>query len=127
MTIAEHNKFSDSSNFVLKMKLIDVYRAGDGYKKISKHFQLTVSTVRNVIKKWQLGGSVAVKARFERPRKFSDRVLYVARKAKQNPHIAAEDLQECFTDTGVRHHSTVQCCLHKHDLHVIVIKRKASQ
>lgn len=35
----------------LKMKLFDVYKAKEGYKKISKHFHLAISTVRNVIKK----------------------------------------------------------------------------
>lgn len=29
----------------LKMNLIDAYNAEEGYKKISKHFQLTISTV----------------------------------------------------------------------------------
>lgn len=35
----------------LKRNLINAHKAGEGYKKISKLFQLTVSTVQNVIKK----------------------------------------------------------------------------
>lgn len=38
----------------LKMKIIDVYKAGEGYKKMCKCFQLAISTEWNAIKKWYL-------------------------------------------------------------------------
>lgn len=69
---------SDSSNFAvtfnsldsfkqltedLKMKLIDAYKAEEGCQKISLCFQLTIFTVQNVIKKWQLKRTVEVETR----------------------------------------------------------------
>lgn len=65
------------------MKVIDAYIAEEGYEKISKHLQLETSTVRNVIKKCQLRGTVDVKTRSERPRKLSDKPGHqLDRKAK---------------------------------------------
>ncbi|KAM4705482.1 uncharacterized protein WCC33_010326 [Rhinophrynus dorsalis] len=109
-----------------KIKIIDSYKAGEGYKKISKRYLLAVSTVRNVIKKWKLLGTVEVKTRSGRPRKISDKTARrLVRKAKQNPHITVKDLQESLAGTGVVvHQSTVQRCLHKHDPHGRVLKRK---
>lgn len=42
----------------------------EGYKNIVKHFQLSASTLRNIIKKLQLTGTVEVEMRFGRPRKL---------------------------------------------------------
>lgn len=35
------------------MNLIKAYKLEESYKKILKHFQLTYSLSKNVIKKWQ--------------------------------------------------------------------------
>ncbi len=43
--------------------MIDAHKAGEGYKKIAKHFQVPISSVWNVIKKWQLTGTVEAKIR----------------------------------------------------------------
>lgn len=110
----------------LKIKINDAHKAGEGYKKIAKRFQVAVSSVRNVIKKWQLTGTVEVKLRSGRPRKLSERTARrIARKANQNPRLTAKDLQEDLADSGVVVHcSTVQRHLHKYDLHGRVIRRK---
>ncbi|XP_062914937.1 uncharacterized protein LOC134351933 [Mobula hypostoma] len=101
----------------LKINMIDAHKAGEGYKKIAKRFQVAVSSVRNVIKKWQLTGTVEVKLRSGRPRKLSERtVRIIARKANENPRLTAKDLQEDLADSGVVVHcSTVQRHLHKYD------------
>ena len=41
----------------LKTKIVQQYGLGEGYKKLSRRFQLSVSTVRNVIKKWKATGT----------------------------------------------------------------------
>ena len=70
------------------------------------------SCMQKCIKEQQLRGTVEVKAGSIRPRELSD-VHMLARKAKQNPHVTAKDLQEGLADTGVVVHcSTVQHCLH---------------
>ncbi|GAA6222128.1 histone H2A.Z-specific chaperone CHZ1-like, partial [Lates japonicus] len=103
----------------LKLKLIDAYKSGKGYKKISKRFGFSISTIRNVIKKWKIRGTVEVKPRSGRPRKISDKTArLLCRKATQNPHMTAKDLQEGLADAGVMvHPSTVQRCLNKQGLH----------
>lgn len=59
----------------LKLRIVDAHKAGEGYKKIAKRYQMPISSVRNVIKKWQSSGTVEVKARSGRPRKISDEQL----------------------------------------------------
>lgn len=57
------------------MKVNDAYKAEEGYKNISKHFHLAVSTVWNVIKNWQLKGTVEVNVRSGRPRNLTNRTV----------------------------------------------------
>ena len=49
----------------LRTKVIDVHKAGEGYKKIAKCLQVAGSSVCNVIMKLQM--------KSERPRKLSER------------------------------------------------------
>lgn len=52
----------------LKLKIVDTHKGGEGYKKIAKRFLMPLSSVRNVVKKFQSSGTVGVKARSGRPR-----------------------------------------------------------
>ena len=54
----------------LKTKITEHYELGEGYKKLSQRFQLSVSFVRNIVRKWKATGTVLVKARSGRPRKI---------------------------------------------------------
>ena len=82
------------------MKVIDAHNAGEGYKKIAKRCQFAVSTVRNVIKRWQFRGTVEVKMRSGRPRKLSERTAHMlVRQTNQNHHLTAENLQEDLSDS----------------------------
>lgn len=86
----------------LKLKIVDTHKAGESYKKIAKRFQMPISSVPNVIKKWQSSGTVEVKARSGRPRKISDRTTRrIVRKASQNPRLTARSLQKDLADSGV--------------------------
>ena len=68
------------------------HQEGEGYKKLSM-FQ--ISTVRHIIRKWKINGTVEVKARSIRPRKISDRMARdLVRNAQKNPHINAKELQK---------------------------------
>ena len=57
----------------LKTKMIRHYELGEGYKKLSKRFEVSVSTVRNEVRKWKAIGTVIVKERCGRLRKISER------------------------------------------------------
>ncbi|KAG5274113.1 hypothetical protein AALO_G00159320 [Alosa alosa] len=89
----------------LKEEIIEGHKAGEGYKKLAKRFQVAASSVRNVIKKWQLTGMV-VKFRPGRPRKLSDRTAgKIVRKANQNSRLTVKDFQEALRDprtTGLK-------------------------
>ncbi|CAJ0944969.1 unnamed protein product [Ranitomeya imitator] len=110
----------------LKIKIVEAHKAGAGYKKIAKRFQVALSSVRHLIKKWQLPGSVEVKIRSGRPSKILVRaVRRIAREANKNPHLTAKDLQKDLADSGVVVHcSTVQKQLEKYGLNGRVIRRK---
>ena len=86
----------------LKMKIIVTHKAGEGYKKIAKHFQVAVSSGQSVIKKSQLTGMAEVKLRAGRRRKLSERTAHrISRKPNQTPRLTAKDVQEDLADSGV--------------------------
>lgn len=83
----------------LKVEIIDGHKAGEGYKKLAKRFQVAASSVRNVIKKWQLTGMV-VKFRPGRPKKLSERPANrTTQKANPNPSLTVNKLPEAFRDS----------------------------
>lgn len=47
----------------LKNKIIHYHGLGEGYKKHSQRFHLSILTVRNVVRRWKATGTVAVKPR----------------------------------------------------------------
>lgn len=90
----------------LKIYIIDAHKAGEGHKKIAKCFQVAVSSVCNVIEKWQLTGTVELKLRSGRPKNFLKTAHWIAKKANNNPHLTAKDLQEDLDSGVVVYHST---------------------
>ena len=58
-------------------------------------FKLLISTVRNIIRKWKISGTVEVKARSGRLRICSDRMVRdLVKNGQKNPHITAKDLKK---------------------------------
>lgn len=121
MQISELYKFSDSSYLSLKStatgsskhllsmlesKIIIAHEAGEGYKETAMRFQVAVSSDHNVIKKWQITGTVEVKLKSGRARKVSEwTACRIVRKANRNLCLTAKDLEEDLADCGV----VVQC------------------
>src|SRR4029434_7740453 len=99
----------------LKTKIVQHCGLGEGSTKLSQRFQLSVSTVRNIIKKWKATGTVLVKARSGRPRKISKRQRRrMVRMVKDNPQTTSKDLQDHLAADGVTvHRSTIQRTLKK--------------
>lgn len=54
----------------LKTKIIHHYKLGEGYKKFCGRFGLSVSTARNVARKWKATGTIIVKERCGRLKKY---------------------------------------------------------
>ena len=46
-----------------KTKIVLLYGLGEGYKELSQRYKLSMSTVRNIVRKWKTTGTVLVKAR----------------------------------------------------------------
>ena len=99
----------------LKTKIVQHHGLGEGYKKLAQRFQLSVSTVRNIVRKWKTTGTVLVKARSGRPRKISDKQRRrMVRTVQLNPQTSSKDLQHDLAADGVTEHpSTIQRTLTK--------------
>ncbi|CAI9573737.1 unnamed protein product [Staurois parvus] len=48
---------------VLRNKVMELYKDGKGHKKMSKAFNMPISTVKSPIKKWKIRGSPDTKPR----------------------------------------------------------------
>ena len=57
----------------LNTKMIRQYELGEGYRKLSKRFEVSISTVRNVVGKWKATRTVLVKERCGGQRQISER------------------------------------------------------
>uniref|UniRef100_A0A3B1J718 Uncharacterized protein n=1 Tax=Astyanax mexicanus TaxID=7994 RepID=A0A3B1J718_ASTMX len=110
----------------LKTKIVQHSCSGEGYKKLSQRFNLSVSTVRNIVRKWKTTGTVLVKTRNDRPRKISERQRRrMVRTVKDNPQTTSKELQHHLAADGVTvHRSTIQRTLHKEKLYGRVMRKK---
>ena len=78
----------------LREKIVELYKTGKGYKKISKELRMPISSVQTLIKKWKMRDSVETKPRSGRPTKISATTARViVRDAKKNPRITSADIQ----------------------------------
>ena len=111
----------------LKTKIVHRHGLGEGYRKLSQRFQLSVSTVRNIVRKWKTTGTVQVKARRGRPRKISNnQKRRMLRTVRVKPQTSNKDLQHDLAADGVTvHRSTIRRTLHKEMLYGRVMQRKA--
>ena len=75
-------------------KVVDKYRSGLGYKKISGTLNIPPSTIKSIIKKWKEYGTTTNLPREGRPPKLTDqarRALIRGKKeTKDNPKGAAK-------------------------------------
>lgn len=110
----------------LREKVIELYKTGKGYRKISKQLRMPISSVQTLIKKWKMRESVETKSRSGRPTKIS---ATTARKivwdAKKNPQITSAEIQDSLKKSGVVvSRCTIRRHLKKNGLHGRVARRK---
>uniref|UniRef100_A0A3B1JNM0 Reverse transcriptase domain-containing protein n=1 Tax=Astyanax mexicanus TaxID=7994 RepID=A0A3B1JNM0_ASTMX len=88
---------------------------------LSQRFNLSVSTVRNIVRKWKSTETVLVKPRSGRPGKISERQRRrMERTVKDNPQTTSKELQHHLAADGVTvHRSTIQHTLHKEKLYEV--------
>lgn len=110
----------------LREKVIELYKTGKGYKKISKQLRMPISSVQTLIKKWKMRDSVETKSRSGRPTKVSATTARkIVRDAKKNPQITSAKIQDSLKKSGVVvSRCTIRRHLKKNGLHGRVASRK---
>lgn len=86
----------------VKNNIVREYEAGKGYRKLSKQFNVPVSSVQSIIKKWKEQGSVTNKPRTGAPKKINLRACSkLVRMVKKNPRTTRKELVEEMSSIGV--------------------------
>ncbi|XP_012987768.3 zinc finger protein 2-like isoform X2 [Esox lucius] len=84
----------------LRKTAVDAYRAGKGYKAISKALGLHRTTVRAILSKWRKFGTVVNLPRSGRPAKISAKAkCKIIQGVTNNPRTTSRDLQACATSS----------------------------
>lgn len=121
-TMARSKELSED----LRSRIVDLYKAGKGYKTISKSLDVHQSTVREVVYKWREFGTVASLPRSGRPPKMTPRVQRrILREVKKNPRVSAKDLQKSLAQSNISVHTSTICkTMAKNGVHGRTPRRK---
>ena len=88
----------------VKDKVVENYRLGLGYKKISETLNIPRSTIKSMIKKWKEYGTTTNLPREGRPPKLTDQARRaLIREATKRP----KELQSSTAEIGVSVHRTI--------------------
>ena len=126
---AFHSKDSTTSIKELSKDLwdkVEMHRSGDGYKNISKALNIPWSTVKTIIKKWNVYGTIKTLPRSGRPSKLDDQARRrLIREATKRPMATLKELHAFMAKTGhCVHVTTISQALHKSGLYGGVARRK---
>lgn len=93
-----------------KEKIILYHKTGKGYKSISKIMGLHKSTIRSIICKWKMLGTVMNLPRSGRPPKISPQAQRkIIQEVAKNPEITSKELQAILALSKVKvHQSTIR-------------------
>uniref|UniRef100_A0A6I8Q9Z7 Uncharacterized protein n=1 Tax=Xenopus tropicalis TaxID=8364 RepID=A0A6I8Q9Z7_XENTR len=107
-------------------KVIEKFKAGLGYKKISKALNIPRSTVQAIIQKWKEYGTTVNLPRQGRPPKLTGRTRRaLIRNAAKRPMVTLGELQGSTAQVGESvHRTTISRALHKVGLYRRVARRK---
>src|SRR4029434_5129037 len=85
----------------LREKVIEKYKSGEGYKKMSKALNIPWNSVKCIIKKCKEYGTFVNLARAGRPHKLSDRARRrLVREATKTPVTSLKELQASAAEMG---------------------------
>ena len=77
-----------------RLRIVDLHKAGKGYKSISKKLDVHQSTVRQIVYKWRKFSTLATLPRSGHPAKMTARAqCRMLNEVKRNPRVSAIDLQ----------------------------------
>ena len=98
----------------LRLRIVNLHKAGKGYKSISKSLDVHQSTVRQIVYKWRKFSTVATLPRSCRPAKMTSRAQRrMLNEVKKNPRVSAKDLQRSLEHANIGEDTAVQkkhCC-----------------
>ena len=85
----------------LRQKIIYCHKAGEGFRKISKHLSIPISTIVSIIKKYKTHGTVTTLPRSGRKKVLSPRTSRrIVRKVNNNLRLTAKDIQSELAASG---------------------------
>ena len=91
----------------LREEVIEKYKSGEGYKKMSKALNIPWNSVKSIIKKWKEYGTCVNLPRAGRPHKLSDRARRrLVREATKTPMTTLKELQASAAEMGETLHTT---------------------
>ena len=110
----------------LRSRIVDLCKAGKGYKTISKSLDVHKSTVRKIVYKWRQFSTVASLPRSGRPVKMTPRAQRrILNEVKKNPRVSAKDLQKSLEHANISvDTSTIRKTLNKNGFHGRTPRRK---
>lgn len=110
----------------LRKKIVAAYESGKGFKKISKEFDISHSTIRKIVYKWRTFKTTATMPGSGRPSKFTPRAdRKMLKEVIKNPKMSSRELQQALATVDVKvHDSTIRKRLHKFDFHGRCARRK---
>ena len=107
-------------------KVVEKYRSGLGYKKISETLNIPRGTVKSIIKKCKEYGTTTNLPREGRSPKLMDQARRaLIREATKRPKITLKELQSSVADIGLSvHRNTLSRTLHRAGLYGRVSRKK---
>ena len=101
------------------LRMVDLHKAGKGYKSISKSLDVHQSTVRQIVYKWRKFSTVATLPRSSHPAKMTARAQRrMLNEVKKNPRVSAKDLQKSLEHANISvDESTIGKTLNKIGVH----------
>lgn len=110
----------------LRLRIVDLHKAGKGYKSISKSLAVHQSTVRQIVYKWRKFSTAATLPRSGRPVKMTARAQRrLLNEVKKNPRVSAKDLQKSLAYANIPvSESTIRKTLNKNGFHGRIPQRK---
>ena len=96
------------------------YKGGQGYRKISKEMNRALSTIGNIIRKYnKYGDGTANLPRNGRPRKINERTpRWISRNMQINPFITRSEIKTDLVGAGINvSKDTISRILYRTDLH----------
>ena len=108
-------------------KVVEKYRSGLGYKKISETLIIPRSTIKSIIKKWKEYGTTIHLPRECHPPNLTDQARRaLIREATKRPKITLKELQNSTAEIGVSvHRTTLSHTLYRAGLYRKVARKKA--